>query len=67
MPETLLSVTEAAGILKVSPLSIYRFVSAGALPAVRIGRRSIRFSPETLQQYIAQGGTPALAQEGRQA
>jgi excisionase family DNA binding protein len=64
MPETLLSVSEAAKILQVAPMTVYRYVASGDLPAVRIGRRSIRFSPESLQQYIATGGTPAGSQGG---
>lgn len=40
--DELLTVKEAAALLKVSPYTIYRWVSAGRLPGVRYGRRVLR-------------------------
>ena len=46
-------VSEAADILRMSKLSVYRAVSEGRLRAVRIGGQhgQIRISPEALRRY----------------
>lgn len=40
--EELLTVAESAKALKVSPYTIYRWIAAGTLPAVRFSRKVIR-------------------------
>ena len=50
----LLTVKEAAEILKLNPCTIYKLVEAGELAHVRIGKRTIRIPEETLLTY----GTP---------
>jgi excisionase family DNA binding protein len=40
--DELLTVKEAAAILKVTPHTIYRWVSEGKLPAIRHSRRVVR-------------------------
>lgn len=42
MDYDLLTVKEAAALLKVSPYTVYRWVAEGRLPAVRYSRRVIR-------------------------
>lgn len=42
---------EIAKLLCVSPMTIYRLIETGKLPAVQIGR-SIRVSDDALQSYI---------------
>ncbi len=37
--------------LSVKPLTIYRLVAEGKLPAVRIGR-SIRFNPDRIEAFL---------------
>lgn len=53
----LLSVREAAEILNLHPISLYRLIDRGAIPAVRIGGRSIRFDPGALEAFIQAGGS----------
>jgi excisionase family DNA binding protein len=47
----LLTIAEAASLLKVAPITVRRFIAAGRLPAVRVGK-SIRVRREALEQVI---------------
>jgi excisionase family DNA binding protein len=38
----LLSIDEAARILRVSPVTVWRMVKSGALPAIRVGTKRVR-------------------------
>lgn len=38
MKEKLLTINEVTAILKVSKLTIYRYIKAGRLPAYKVGR-----------------------------
>jgi excisionase family DNA binding protein len=51
----LLTAGQAAERLDVTLARLYELARTGTLPAVRIGRQ-IRFSPETLAQWIDDGG-----------
>src|SRR2546423_679831 len=46
--DELLTVAEAARLLRVTPHTIYRWISAGRLPAVRYSTRTIRIRPSEL-------------------
>lgn len=46
-----------APILGLTKQALYEAVRTGIIPAVRIGRR-IRFNPEVLREWMAQGGKP---------
>jgi excisionase family DNA binding protein len=48
----LVSLVEAAKILGVSTKSVRRYIAAGDLDAVRIGRRTIRIKTESLDRLI---------------
>jgi excisionase family DNA binding protein len=48
----LVSLTQAAEILGVSTKSVRRYIAAGDLDAVRIGRRTIRIKTESLDRLI---------------
>lgn len=50
--DRLLKVPEAAALLGISPLSLYRFISQGRLPVVRISARCVRFSRAQLLEWI---------------
>ena len=57
----LLTVREAATLVKVSPLTISRYLRQGRLPAYRVGPRAIRVrraDVETLLKPVANGGPP---------
>ena len=47
----LLNYYEAAEILNIAPITLRKWVSAGAIPSVKIGF-SVRFLPEQLEQFI---------------
>lgn len=46
------SLAEAAEILGVSTKSVRRYIAAGDLDAVRLGRRTIRIKTESLDRLI---------------
>lgn len=48
----LVSLTEAAEILAVSVKTVRRYVAAGDLDAVRLGRRTIRIKAESIDRMI---------------
>ena len=48
----LVSLAEAAEILGVSTKSVRRYIAAGDLDAVRLGRRTIRIKTESLDRLI---------------
>ena len=52
VPRRLVSLVEAAEILGVSTKSVRRYIAAGDLDAVRIGRRTIRIKTESLDRLI---------------
>jgi len=52
----LLSVSEAARTLGVSPSTIWRWIEAGKLPAYRIGPKKIRVTKEDLGQMVQPAG-----------
>lgn len=51
MAEALLTVKEAAGLLKMSPEAVYTALARRQLPCVRLGRR-VRFKPEALERFL---------------
>ena len=46
-----LTVAEVAAVMRVSKMTVYRFVHSGQMPAVRVGR-SFRVSEEEVNRYI---------------
>jgi excisionase family DNA binding protein len=56
---TLLTVPEAAELLRLSPGTVYDKVEAGELAVVRLGRGPrprIRIEAEELRRYVREGG-----------
>lgn len=51
-PRRLISLTEAADALAVSTKTVRRYIAAGELDAVRLGRRTIRVKVESLDRLI---------------
>jgi excisionase family DNA binding protein len=47
-----LTVSEVAGALRVSNMTVYRLVSAGELPAVKVGR-SVRLRRDEVDEYLS--------------
>lgn len=55
--DSFLTVREVAATLQLSPRTIHRLVDAEALAAVKVGR-SVRISPEALQEFLRRDGKP---------
>jgi excisionase family DNA binding protein len=53
----LLTVSEVAEILKVSRARTYELIRRQLLPAVKVGRRQIRVSEQSLRDWISHGGS----------
>lgn len=51
MPETLLTVRDAAALLSVSTRTVARLVDSGAVEAIHIGR-CLRIRPSAVERYI---------------
>jgi excisionase family DNA binding protein len=51
-PRQLVTLCEAAEILAVSVKTVRRYIAAGELDAVRLGRRTIRIKVESLDRLI---------------
>jgi excisionase family DNA binding protein len=49
--ETLLSVTEAAQVLRVSVHTLYGWTAEGRVPHVKLGRRTL-FRPKELERWV---------------
>ena len=49
----LLTVDEVAKLLRISSISVRRYVAAGSLPAVRVGR-SVRIDKAAVEQFATQ-------------
>lgn len=52
MGDELLTIEEAANILKVSKVQIYRLWKKGELPVVRMGRRYTRIRRQDIDSFI---------------
>ena len=53
-----LTVSEVADLLRLSPMTVYRLINKGELPAVRIGK-SFRLREDDVDRYIAERYTQA--------
>ena len=53
----LLTVNEAAQALRVHPVTLYEWVSAGRIPSIKLGRKRL-FDPRALQRWLAQQAEP---------
>lgn len=53
-----LTVAEVARLLRVSNMTVYRLISGGELPAVRVGR-SYRLREEDVDRYLSARFTEA--------
>lgn len=54
MKEKLLTVNEIIAILKVSKLTIYRYIKADKLPAYKVGR-DFRIKQEDFDKFLEKG------------
>lgn len=56
MKENLLTINEITTILKVSKLTIYRYIKSGKLPAYKVGR-DYRVKQEDFDKLLENGKT----------
>lgn len=49
----LLTIPEVARLLSVTTRQVYRYIDAGELEVVPIGRRGVRVKPEAVDAFIA--------------
>ena len=56
-PTQVLSITEAAQLLRVSKSTMYRLVAGGQVPALRVDH-AIPISATELEDYLFEKGTP---------
>ena len=57
------TVPEAARVLDVSPVTIWRWIEAGKLPAFRVGPRNIRVRRDELEAMIRPARAKGMAVE----
>ena len=51
--DKLLTVTEAAELLRLSPGTLYHLISRRAVPCVKLSKRCVRFRQSELEQWIS--------------
>ena len=56
----LLSAKQVAAKLRVQPWTIYELVKRGELPAVRIGKRILRFRPKAMADWVIKNESTSL-------
>jgi len=66
MRTQLLDIPRAAEQLRVAQKTLYKWVEAGQVPFVRIGRL-VRFRPEDLERWVAGRVCDSIAAEPRSA
>lgn len=59
--QSLLTAREVASALRVSPMTVYRMVDAGAVRALRVGRQ-VRIPADEVARYIAAHTSPRPGQ-----
>ncbi len=62
----LLKVSEVSDLLSISEDRVYTLTREKILPSVRLGR-TVRFSPEAIEQFIENGGKPLPEESGRKS
>ncbi len=54
--EKLLTATEVSEVLQIDLQRVYELTRRKLLPCVRLGERQLRFAPQAIEQFIADGG-----------
>lgn len=57
--EKLLTATEVSERLQIDLQRVYELTRRKLLPCVRLGERQLRFSPQAIERFIADGGNQA--------
>lgn len=59
----LLTVTEAANVLRVNRLTLYRMVTANTIPHLRVGRK-ILLDPVALRAWMEESAQHTITKKG---
>ncbi len=54
--EKLLTATEVSEVLQIDLQRVYELTRRKLLPCVRLGERQLRFAPQAIERFIADGG-----------
>lgn len=54
--EKLMTATEVSELLRIDLQRVYELTRRKLLPCVRLGERQLRFSPQAIERFIADGG-----------
>ncbi len=54
--EKLLTATEVSEVLQIDLQRVYELTRRKLLPCVRLGERQLRYSPQAIDDFIANGG-----------
>jgi len=57
MPDKILTIEEVAKIMKVGLKTVYRWISAGKLPAAKVGYKTYRVFESDLVKFLRQNMT----------
>jgi excisionase family DNA binding protein len=57
----LLNAKKVAALLGIRPWTVYQLVKRGALPAIRIGTRIVRFRRESIEKWMVDREAESLA------
>ncbi len=60
---SLFTAAELAKIIKLNEQTIYRFVRRGIIPAIRVGRKTLRFDLNDVRTALRQKPTPPRIQK----
>jgi excisionase family DNA binding protein len=62
MSTTLLTKTEAAELLRLTPRQVGKLARRGVLPSVRLPGNEVRFDPDDIRQWVETLKQPAAAE-----
>lgn len=62
--DELLTRDDVAKLLKVTPITVYRLTKQGKLPAIKIGKRFVRYKKPDVLELINRHTTNGLAEAG---
>lgn len=57
--DRLLTISEAAELLRISPLSLYHWAADGRVPCLRLSKRCLRFSLRAIREWLVGQDVPA--------
>lgn len=62
----MITVTEAAEMLGISPVTLYRWLQEGRIPAIQYGTKTIRLRRSQVLAYIEAHSKPGISVLGKE-